>query len=150
MSLADNKPATAAKQDALATQIGVVGSNPGANTVLGRLKAIADALLGSLLTVRRPLTFTKVFGPVALTANWQKVATTTAATRGLRISPLATATTFDIEWVSVAEGATAPDLTSDPTGEPVFGGEDFPAGIPIGDIYLKSASGQTVTVKTGV
>lgn len=94
-----------------------------------------------------PLVFTQVAGsPFTLTSSWQKVCTTTKATRGLRISPLASATTFDIEWISVTAGASAP---LDTYGEPIFGGEDFANGIPIGDVYLKSATGQVAIVKTG-
>ena len=94
-----------------------------------------------------PLAFTQLAGsPFTLTSSWVKVATTTTATRGLRIAPLASATAFDIEWTSVTAGASAP---TDTNGEPVFGGEDFPNGIPVGDIYLKSASGQVAIVKTG-
>lgn len=94
-----------------------------------------------------PLTYTSVAGsPFTLTANWQKVVTTNKNTKGLRISPLASATTFDIEWISVAAGSTTP---TDAVGEPIMGGEDFAGGVPIGDIYLKSASGQTAIVKIG-
>lgn len=91
--------------------------------------------------------FSQVAGsPFVLTAAWYKVCTTTFSTRGLRISPAASATVFDIEWVSVRAGAAAP---TDSIGEPIFGGDDFANGIPLGDIYLKSASGQSAIVKTG-
>lgn len=94
-----------------------------------------------------PLAFTQVAGsPFTLTSSWVKVATTTTATRGLRIAPVPSATDFDIEWISVTADASAP---TDTNGEPIFGGEDFAGGIPVGDIYLKSASGQIVIVKTG-
>ncbi len=93
------------------------------------------------------MTYTTASGsPFALTPAWQKVAATAAATRALRIAPIAGATTYDIEWVAVAAGASAP---TDTYGEPVLGGEDFASGVPIGDIYLKSATGQTAIVRTG-
>ena len=81
-----------------------------------------------------------------LTPSWQKVITTAASAKGLRIAPLASATTYDIEWVAVPANAAAP---TDTYGEPILGGEDFAAGVPIGDIYLKSASGQVAIVKQG-
>lgn len=94
-----------------------------------------------------PVVFTAVPGsPFALSSAWTKVVTVTADMRGLRIAPLANAAAFDIEWVSVPAGAAAP---TDDYGEPVFGGEDFAGGFPLGDIYLKSASGQVAIVKTG-
>src|SRR5690606_30689109 len=44
-----------------------------------------------------PTTFTEVDGsPFTLTSSWTKVATTTSATRGLRIAPLPTAVVFDV------------------------------------------------------
>ena len=61
--------------------------------------------------------------------------------------PVADAAIFDIEWVAVTAGAAAP---ADTYGEPVLGGEDFAGGIPLGDIYLKSATGQKAVVRTGV
>lgn len=48
--------ATAAKQDDLATQIGAVTANPVANTVMARLKAIADALAGTLTVATHAVT----------------------------------------------------------------------------------------------
>lgn len=48
--------ATAAKQDDLATQIGEVATSPTANTVLGRLKAIATALSGTLTVATHAVT----------------------------------------------------------------------------------------------
>lgn len=96
-------------------------------------------------TSRPPLTYTAAFAG-ALTASWQKVTTTTAATKGLRIAPIAAATAYDIEWVAVPAGSAAP---TDVYGEQTGGGEDFAAGLPIGDIYLRSASLQVAVVKTG-
>lgn len=48
--------ATSAKQDALSTLIGPVSSSPTANTVLARLKAIGDALAGSLTVATHAVT----------------------------------------------------------------------------------------------
>lgn len=128
--------------------VGILDANPAPYSLMGRLKAIATVLGGTLVATRPPLTYSAVVGsPVTLTAAWQKVCTTTAATRGLRIAPLVSATTFDIEWVSVPAGAAAP---TDTVGEPAFAGEDFGAGLPIGDLYLKSATGQVAIVKLGV
>jgi hypothetical protein len=74
------------------------------------------------------------------------VATTTKTTKGLRISPAVSASAYDIELTTVAAGAAAP---TDAIGEPVLGGEDFASGLPVGDLYLKSASGQQAIVKIG-
>lgn len=109
-----------------------------------------DTSLQTILATLRTksLVYTAVVGsPFALTSSWIKVATLLTSTRGLRIAPIASATTFDIEWVSVVSGAAIP---TDSYGEPIFGGEDFAAGLPVGDLYLKSASGQVAIVKTGV
>lgn len=110
----------------------------------------ADAVrppTGRVNTAISPLVYTEVTGsPFTLTSSWAKVATTTGATSGLRIASIAGASTYDIEWCAVPAGATAPSLTY---GEPIQGGEDFIGGLPIGDVYLKSASGQKATVKTG-
>jgi hypothetical protein len=113
-----------------------------------RLKNMGDGSFAEVAAMTRaPLSYSNVAGsPFTLTASWTKVATTTAATRALRIAPLADAPLFDIEWVAVAAGSAAP---SDPCGEPVLGGEDFSTGLPLGDIYLKSASGQKAIVRTG-
>lgn len=111
------------------------------------LTSLVTLLQGAVSTYRPPLTYTKAAGtPFTLTSSWQKVVTTVPATRALRISPIATQTAYDIEWVSVAAGAGIP---TDAFGEPVLGGEDFAGGVPIGDIYLKSVSGQVAIVKTG-
>lgn len=97
---------------------------------------------------KSPISYGPVVGsPFTLTSAWQKVATTTAATKALILAPIVGASAYDIEWVSVAAGAAAP---TDTYGEGVLAGEDFstrPA--PIGDIYLKSATGQLAIVKVG-
>jgi hypothetical protein len=122
-------------------------------TILGgaakRLKDMGDGSFAEVTTpARAPLSFSAAAGsPFTLTASWAKVVTTTAATRGLRIAPVADAAIFDIEWVAVTAGAAAP---ADTYGEPVLGGEDFAGGIPLGDVYLKSATGQKAVVRTGV
>jgi hypothetical protein len=85
--------------------------------------------------------------PFTLSASWTKVCTVDSGTKGLRLAPSADAASYDIEWIAVTAGAAAP---ADAYGEPVFGGEDFHAGIPLGDIYLKSASGQKAVVMKGV
>lgn len=161
--------------NALATRLGEVQVSPTANTVLDRLKAIAtglgavvlaagtavigkvglqvggaDVARSNALPVQapQPLTYTKVGGsPFTLAAGvWTKVATTDISTKGLRIAPIASTSVYDIEWVSVAAGAAAP---TDTYGEPILAGETFGDGLPIGDIYLRSASGQIAIVKTG-
>lgn len=92
-----------------------------------------------------PKLFVQVEGsPFALTTNWQKVFTTTAATRSLRLGVPPIPSAYDIEWVSVPTGSAAP---VGGIGEGVLAGEDFLAGIPLGDIYCKSATSQTLIVK---
>lgn len=105
------------------------------------------AVLPKELAVITPVTYTKVAGsPFTLTSAWQKVVTTDSSVRGLRLMPIAGATVYDIEWISVAAAASAP---TDTYGDPVLGGEEFLGGLPIGDIYLKSATGQIALVSTG-
>lgn len=67
MAIADNKPATSA-------QIGEVSASPTANTLLGRLKTIADALLGTLTA--RPSTDQD---PIFDHANGEKATVTASA-----------------------------------------------------------------------
>jgi len=93
------------------------------------------------------LTYSLAAGsPFTLTSSWVKVATTTAATKGLVVAPVAAAANFDIEWTSVTAGGAAP---TDLYGVPVGYGETFPDGLPIGDVYLKSATGMVATVRVG-
>ena len=87
------------------------------------------------------LTFTEVFNG-SLTATYQKVATTTSSTSALRMSCACNASAYDIEFTVVAAGAAAPTAT----GQALLGGEDFATGIPIGDIYARSASLQKLIV----
>jgi hypothetical protein len=150
---------------AIQTALGLIATHADettANTALAAIQTAvalnathADALAigadltlaGGLVERKSPQTFSTAAGsPFVLTGAWVKVCTTTAATKGLRIAPIAPATTYDIEWVAVTAGAAAP---ADTYGEPIQGGEDFASGLPIGDVYLKSATGQTAIVRTG-
>lgn len=148
-----------ARKEDIETLAGAAGNTPpslptNATGIIGWLRlvvdgvaALATALAGSLKITRPPLTFSNVAGsPFTLTAAWAKVATTTANTKGLTIAPVYDATAYDIEWAVVTAGASAP---VDTYGVPIQGGEDFAAGLPIGDIYLKSATGQKAVVRTG-
>lgn len=87
------------------------------------------------------LAYTEDFN-AALTSTYQKVATTTAATKSLRMSCACNATAYDIEYQVVAAGGAAPTTT----GQALLAGEDFLAGIPIGDIYARSATAQKLIV----
>ena len=111
-----------------------------------QLEVLLDILEANRTTLGNgPRTFTQVAGsPFTLTANWQKVCTTTSATRGLRLGVSPNPLAYDIEWVSVTPGANAP---TDISGESVLAGEDFHNGLPIGDIYCKSATLQKLIVK---
>lgn len=83
---------------------------------------------------------------VTLTSSWQKVATVTGGSDKLLIlDPTSIATTFDIEWEVVDANASAP---VNARGTPIMGGEDFSTRpMPIGDIYAKSATAQTLVVR---
>lgn len=85
--------------------------------------------------------FTENFNAV-LTASYQKVVTTTTGTRALRMSSGVSATAYDIEYQVVAAGAAAPTTA----GMVLLAGDDFPAGIPVGDIYARSATAQRLIV----
>ena len=87
--------------------------------------------------------FTKDNAGTALTASWALVKTTTTATKALRMSAACNATTFDIEYTVVTAGASAP---TDTRGQALLAGDDFLAGIPVGDIYARSASAQTLII----
>jgi len=82
-------------------------------------------------------------GTTALTASWALVKTTTIATKALRMSCACNATVFDIEYTVVAAGASAP---TDTRGQALLAGDDFLAGIPVGDIYARSATSQTLII----
>jgi hypothetical protein len=82
-------------------------------------------------------------GTTLLTATWALVKTTTTATKSLRMSAACNATIFDIEYTVVTAGTSAP---TDTHGQALLAGEDFLAGIPVGDIYARSATSQTLIV----
>ena len=82
-------------------------------------------------------------GDTALTASWAKVITTTTATKALRMSAACNTTTYDIEYTVVKEGEEAP---TDTRGQALLAGDDFLAGIPVGDIYARSATAQTLII----
>lgn len=82
-------------------------------------------------------------GTTPLTASWVLVKTTTTATKSLRMSAACNATVFDIEYTVVTAGAEAP---TDTRGQALLAGDDFAAGIPVGDIYARSATLQTLVI----
>lgn len=82
-------------------------------------------------------------GTTPLTASWVLVKTTTTATKSLRMSAACNATTYDIEYTVVTAGAAAP---TDTRGQALLAGDDFLAGIPVGDIYARSATLQTLII----
>jgi hypothetical protein len=82
-------------------------------------------------------------GTTALTATWALVKTTTTATKALRMSAACNATTYDIEYTVVTAGDAAP---TDTRGQALLAGDDFLAGIPVGDIYARSATLQTLII----
>ena len=114
---------------------------------LQKLSAIvADADYPTTGTFARKITWTT--NPFVLTSAWQKVATVTSLTQGLRIGQPASDRVFDIEWTVQAAGTVS--LPSDTLAECIQGGENFAEGLPIGDVYCRSASGRTAIVKVGV
>lgn len=82
-------------------------------------------------------------GTTPLTASWVLVKTTTTATKSLRMSAACDATAYDIEYTVVTAGAGTP---TDTQGQALLAGDDFLAGIPVGDIYARSASLQTLII----
>lgn len=105
----------------------------------------AGGLVSHVNSQRVPMTMAVVFSaPVG--AGWTRVATTTGATRGLRIGPIAAASAYDLEWTVAQAGSPVP---GDVYGEAVLGGDDFAGGVPIGDIYVRSATTQIAIVKMG-
>ncbi len=82
-------------------------------------------------------------GTTPLTASWALVKTTTTATKALRMSAACNATIYDIEYTVVTAGASAP---TDTRGQALLAGDDFLAGIPVGDIYARSATLQTLVI----
>lgn len=82
-------------------------------------------------------------GTTPLTASWALVKTTTSETKALRMSAACDASSYDIEYTFVEAEASAP---TDAHGQALLAGDDFVAGIPIGDIYARSASSQKLIV----
>ena len=103
--------------------------------------SVLPEYVGPQKTTAPALTFTEDWN-AALTATYQKVATTTSSTSALRMSAACNASAYDIEFTVVAAGAAAPTTT----GQALLGGEDFLAGIPVGDIYARSATLQKLIV----
>ena len=148
------------KLDAVAKDTSLGGSNAaaagntGASTTNGFLRWLRDwfyartgrqTAANSLSVVQASDSFAAAYSEVfnaALTSSYQKVTTTTTATRSLRMSAACNATAYDIEYQVVASGAAAPTTT----GQALLAGEDFLAGIPVGDIYARSATAQKLIV----
>lgn len=114
-----------------------VASDTGASTTNGFLRWIRDRFLA----VAPRVAYADVFNG-ALTSTYQIVATTTTATKSLRMSAACNATAYDIEYAVVAAGAAAPTAN----GQALLAGDDFLAGIPMGDIYARSATSQKLIV----
>lgn len=95
-----------------------------------------------------PITYTSVTGsPFTLVPNtWTKVATVTASTRALLIAPIASSTSYLVQWTSVPAGAAAP---TDTYGFPILAGENFLTGPPLGDVWIMSPNPDVVLVKVG-
>ena len=148
------------KLDAVAKDTSLGGSNAaaagntGPSTTNGFLRWIRDWLYAikgrqaaatSLSVVQASDSFAAAYSEVfngALTSTYQLITTTTTATRSLRMSAACNATAYDIEYQVVAAGAAAPTTT----GQALLAGEDFLAGIPVGDIYARSATAQKLIV----
>lgn len=114
-----------------------VAGNTGAATTNGFLRWIRDRFL----SVAPQVAYAEDFNE-ELTAAYQLVATTTTATKSLRMSCACNATAYDIEYAVVTAGAAAPTAN----GQALLAGEDFLAGIPVGDIYARSATAQKLIV----
>jgi len=149
-----------AKLDAVAQDASIGGAsataagNTGASTTNGFLRWLRDwfyartgrqAAANSMSVVQASdsfaVTYTQDFNG-ALTSTYQLITTTTTATRSLRMSAACNATAYDIEYQVVAVGAAAPTTT----GQALLAGDDFAAGIPVGDIYARSATAQKLIV----
>ncbi len=150
-----------AKLDAVAKDTSLGGSNAaaagntGASTTNGFLRWLRDwfyartgrqAAANSMSVVQASdsfaVTYTQDFNG-ALNSTYQLITTTTTATRSLRMSAACNATAYDIEYQVVASGAAAPTTA---TGQALLAGDDFAAGIPVGDIYARSATAQKLIV----
>lgn len=149
-----------AKLDAVAQDASIGGAsapaagNTGASTTNGFLRWLRDwfyartgrqTAANSLSVVQASdsfaVTYTQDFNG-ALTSTYQLITTTTTGTRSLRMSAACNATVYDIEYQVVASGAAAPTTT----GQALLAGDDFLAGIPVGDIYARSATAQKLIV----
>lgn len=96
--------ATEAKQDALTLKVGEVQATPTANTLLGRLKAIGDALAGVLTA--RPSTDQD---PIFDEANGERVALTANAADDIITPPTG------CKFVRISATADTLIATNDPT-----------------------------------
>ncbi|PZR32301.1 hypothetical protein [Caulobacter segnis] len=113
----------------------------------GQKVAAIEAGDGAAAPPSAPLTYSVAAGsPFTLTSAWTKVVTTTAATKALSISDV-TGGAYDVRWTTVAAGAAAP--SSGEPGQNIGFQETFPFGVPIGDVYLRSASGAQASVYKG-
>jgi hypothetical protein len=149
-----------AKLDAVAQDASLGGTNAaaagntGASTTNGFLRWLRDwfyartgrqTAANSMSVVQASdsfaVTYTQDFNG-SLNSTYQLITTTTTATRSLRMSAACNATAYDIEYQVVASGAAAPTTT----GQALLAGEDFLAGIPMGDIYARSATAQKLIV----
>lgn len=148
------------KLDAVAKDTSLGGSNAaaagntGASTTNGFLRWLRDwfyartgrqTAANSLSVVQASDSFAAAYSEVfngALTSTYQLITTTTTATRSLRMSAACNASAYDIEYQVVASGAAAPTTT----GQALLAGDDFLAGIPVGDIYARSATAQKLIV----
>ena len=81
--------------------------------------------------------------PFTLTSSWQKVLTVDENTLAVRMSGASDSEYWDIEYTVVPEGDPIPTISN---GLALLASEDFSGGIPVGDIYAKSVSGQTLIV----
>lgn len=144
LACALGSPVLAAPDCTTATQPNVSGTLANAQfEILQKLCANS----GGSSSVASPLTYTVAAGsPITLSASWQKVATTTTATRALLISDV-TGTSYDIRWTVTTAGGTVPLDTR--VGQNVGFQEAFAFGVPLGDVYLKSASGAQASVYVG-
>ena len=130
-----------ATPDGSAPTVGTYSVRIGGQDANGNKRTLLLKSGGELPTYSPALTVTENFN-AALTASYQKVATTTAATKMLRMSAACNATAYDIEFQVVAAGAAAPSTA----GQALLAGDDFPQGFPIGDIYARSATAQKLIV----
>jgi hypothetical protein len=126
-----------AVSDGIGGASATTAGDTGASTTNGFLRWLRDRFLAAAPRV----VYTTDFN-AALTSTYQKVATTTTATKSLRMSAACNATAYDIEYQVVAAGAAAPTTT----GQALLAGDDFAAGIPVGDIYARSATAQKLIV----